>query len=188
MYIGILCCLFSTYTVSLKGQKYFPSTQTASHKHYLHRSSFSLLQYMMILHYYLCASSITELCTSIYTLFKECEYIDKKINSTLSLSTYNYDQRWLVSLETSFYSSWVNSITSKKKLFCVHLVFFLGTKFCRLIINQTQNTPQNTSLWLEHSSFLIQKKIKFKEKNLIHFIIHVINKINPIEYMSLHHA
>lgn len=129
MYIGILCCLFSTYTVSLKGQKYFPSTQTASHKHYLHRSSFSLLQYMMILHYYLCASSITELCTSIYTLFKECEYIDKKINSTLSLSTYNYDQSWLVSLETSFYSSWVNSITSKKNCFVFIWFFFWGLNF-----------------------------------------------------------
>lgn len=126
--IGIYDAYSSTYTVSLKGQKHFPSTQTEviNIDLHLHRSSFSLLQYMMILHYYLCASSITELCTSINTLFKECEYIDKKINSTLSLNTYNYDQNWLVSVETSFHSSWVNSITSKKKLFCVHLFFFSG--------------------------------------------------------------
>lgn len=139
----------------------------------------------MILHYYLCASSITELCTSINTLFKECEYIDKKINSTLSLNTYNYDQNWLVSVETSFHSSWVNSITSKKKIvLCSFIFFFWGLNFVdKLLIKH--KTPPKT----HHYDLNIQKKkIKFKEKNLIYFIIHVINKINPIEYMSLHHA
>lgn len=73
----------SAYTVSLKGQRHFHSTKTASHKHYLHWSSFILLTFMMAFHYCLYASCVTELCTSKKYSLEEMWMHDMVNNSIL---------------------------------------------------------------------------------------------------------